>query len=290
MGRNPLLWFVLALLVSVGVALDSGDVAARGKKSSKKKAEKAEEKVEEVKPVWPSPLDPGLFDQVFRELPFGKERPHVLEILRQRLEEQLRPVLRATLDPRERDTLKAKMVKTFDEIRDSYAVFDGSEKGYAVSVVAGEFLPYAEEAVVKYAYSDNAAYLFFSGDKLWKLFVCTETTRDFGSLLVTLSSHYGDPQEIVHEDEEKTIPVTAAWRDTTFELRAVRPEGIFVCSRLVWTFLPSVTEVEGRRANAQPPGEGEGSAESMLEKVLSDPGGEDPDVIDKIINRKKKDE
>ena len=278
---------VLALVLGLVMAMSVDDVAARSKRGKKGKKEKVvEEKPPE--PVWPSPLDPGSFDPVFQELPFGQERGAFEITLKERFDAQLLPLLRATLDARERDILKAKVEKTFEDVVKSFTLLDGGEKGYGVSVVAGAFVSKAGESVYKYAYSDNSAYFFSSDNKLWKIFICTEAATAYSSLLVKLATKYGDPLEMSHEDEEKTIPVAAVWRDTTFELRALPPEGIFVCSRLIWTYLPSVPAVEERRRTAQSEVKGDGSADAFLMQVTGDDKQQNPDVMDSILKKKKK--
>ncbi len=278
-GRFALLIGILALGLAVGVG---GTAWAK----SKKKA--VEEKpVEPPKPVWPSPLDPGLFDSVFKELPFGKERGTFLDALKALFEEQLKPVLRATLDPRERDILKGKMDKTFEDVKNSYVEFAGKGSSYAVSVISGEFAESAGEALYKYVWSNNAAYFFFSGNVLWKLFICSQTEADYPGLLVKLATRYGDPLEIQYRDEEKTQPMRAVWRDTTFELVVEPPEGIFVCSRLRWEFLPARAAVEQMRKTASDKGAGGTATDDILKDIQEDNTGNDPNVLDKIIEKKK---
>ena len=284
------LWLVpLVSVVALGLLLIHDDAGpyARGKKK-KAKAKKEEVKVEDLKPVWPSPLDPGLLDAVFKELPFGKSTAEFLTALEERFAEQLKPVLRATLDSRERDGLKAKMAKALDEVKASFLEFKGQTTGYSVSVVGEEFKQNTGEALFKYAYSDNSAYFFLSGSKLWKLVVCTEAEADFASLLVKLATTYGDPTEILHEDEEKTVPVTAGWRDTTFELRTMRPQGIFTCSRLVWTYLPMLEEVEKARAVVVKVDDNGSGGTNFLDQITGDSGEDDSDVLYKLFDKKNK--
>lgn len=287
MHRTSLMVSFLALLLSTVLLSTAGDVLARSKKG--KKSQKVEEPAPPPEPVWPSPLDPGAFDSVFKELPFGKARSEFESTLRARFETQILPILRATLNATERDALKAKMEKAYEDVLKSYRLLDGTEKSYSVSVVAREFSSRSGESVYKYAYSDNSAYFFLSGDELFKLFICTESSTDYATLLVELATRYGDPQKIIHKDEEKTIPVAAYWRDTTFELRALPPEGIFVCSRLIWTYLPSQPAVEERRANAGKEVGKDGSADAFLQQVTGDGDGENSDVMDSILKGKKKD-
>ena len=281
--KLALLGTVTSLALLLGFAADAG-----GKKGKKKKKEEETKKEEPVEPVWPSPLDPGRIDPVFKELPFGHPYEKFLTEFRVRLGEQLKPVLRAPLDARERDALKDKMDKTFEEFEKSLVEFTGQQSGYAVSVVSEEYKNNAGESLAKYAYSGNTAYFFFSGKTLWKLYICSESASDFSELLVGLATIFGDPAEVVFEDEEeKTNPLLATWRDTTFELTAAPPQGIYVCSRLKWTYLPENEAVAKRRAGTEGGEEKVDESEAFLQQVM---GGEDKkndDVLDKILEDKK---
>lgn len=279
----------LALLgTTASLVLLLGFAVHAGGKKGKKKEDGEAKKEEPAEPVWPSPLDPGRVDPVFKELPFGKPYEKFLTEFRTRLGEQLRPVLRATLDARERDALKDKMDKTFEEFEKSLVEFTGQQSGYAVSVVSEEYKNNAGESLAKYAYSGNTAYFFFSGKILWKLCICSESASDFSELLVSLATIFGDPTEVVFEDEEeKTNPLLATWRDSWFELTAAPPQGIYICSRLKWTFLPEKEAVAKRRAGTEGGEEKVDPAEAMLQQVMGGEDNKNEDVLDKILEDKK---
>ena len=292
--RNHLnLSLALTLFLAAVFALSAWNTLdAKGKKGKKKKGDKGkqEEKAEEVKPVepvWPSPLDPGLVDPVFKELPFNQDSDKLLAGFAQRLTEQLQPVLRATMNPSERDDLNAKLKKTVDSFSKSLIEFTGQQTGYAVSVVGDEFAPHAAESLYKYAYNENTAYFFLTGNTFWKLFICSETMADYPALLERLKQAYGEPLEITWKDEEKTEAIAALWKDTTFELRAMPPKGIFVCSRLVWTYLPLLDTVAQRRAATATGPIEDTSGDSIIDQITSDTGENNDDVIDKILKKKK---
>lgn len=283
--RIPLLALFSSLLV-LSAATIEGPANAREEKKKKARKKQPAPPVE-VKPVWPSPLDPGALDSIFKELPFGKERTVFTALLQQHLEAQLKPVLRATLDPYERDQLREKLEKTFREIEESYVQFAGQETGYAVSVIEGEYCDNAGEGLMKYSYGDDTAYFFFSGGALWKLFICTQQTPNFTDLLAKLMSLYGDPRKVVYGDKEKTKVVEATWEDTTFRLTAAAPRGIFVCSRLSWTYLPMIPVVEELRKAAASQGKLT-EAEQILLEVTKEPEKDQSDVVDRILKMKRK--
>jgi len=277
---GPVRW-ILVLVVAAAVALP---LAAKDKKG--KKAKEPEKPVP-VEPVWPSPLDPGKIDPVFKELPFNQPQEKFAMEFRSRLQEQLKPVLRATPDPVERDALNSKMLKAIQEVDDSYTEFVGQQTGYSVSVVSDEYQDMAGESLYKYAYAENTAYFLFSGKVLWKMFICSESNRDFPALLIALSGIFGDPKDVQFEDEEKTKPVFASWRDTTFELAIEPPKGIFTCSRLKWTYVPLIETVSQRRTAAAT-AQGTGSLEdSVLKQVTEDEDADSGDIVDKILEKKK---
>jgi len=278
-------WTTLLLAFLLALVAGGAPADAKGKKG--KKPAKEEPAPVEVKPVWPSPLDPGLLDPMFKELPFGKERSVFVTSLQIHFEEQLKPVLRATLDARERDVLKGKMDKAFLDVENSYVEFVGQKTGYAVSVVEGEFRDNAGEGLMKYPYGDDTAYFFFSGGAFWKMILCTQQTPDFPSLLVKLATLYGDPKTLVHSDKEKTIPVEATWEDTTFRVVASAPKGIFVCSRLSWTYLPQLPAVEQLRTAAAASQGKPNEADQILLQVTQEPEKDESDVLDRILKKKK---
>jgi len=278
-SRGILRW--LAALLCLCLAMS---VAAKGKKGKK---EKAPEKPAPVEPVWPSPLDPGKIDPVFKELPFNDSQEKFVFVFRSRLADQLKPVLRATLDARERDVLNAKMDKTMEDVEKSYTEFIGQQTGYSVSVVSDEYQDKAGESLYKYAYSENTAYVFFSGKTLWKMQICSESNRDIASLLVALASLYGDPKDVQFEDEEKTKPVLAMWKDTTFELTVAPPRGIYSCSRLTWTYLPLKETVDQRRGAAAA-AQGTGSpGDSIIDQVTEEGPKDKEDPVDKLLKKKQ---
>ena len=272
---------VLLFVLAVGLALPLAAKDKKGKKS------KEPEKPVAVEPVWPSPLDPGKIDPVFKELPFNQAQEKFAIEFRARLTEQLKPVLRATPDPVERDALNAKMAKLLQEVEDSYTEFVGQQTGYSVSVVSDEYQDMAGESLYKYSYAENTAYFVFTGKLLWKMFICSESNRDFASLLISLSGIYGEPKEVQFEDEEKTRPIVALWSDTTFELSVSPPKGIFTCSRLMWTYAPLNETVAQRRAAAASATSGGTTGDSVLDSVTGDETGDSGDIVDRILKKRK---
>ncbi|GEM_PF-4190159 len=262
MSRKWPLFFVLS--VSVLALSSQGDAKPKKGSSPKEEAPKV------IEPVWPSPLDPGAMDSVFTELPFGKGHDEVLAVLAERLEEQLKPVLKVTGNARERDSMKEGLRRSIDEVRASYAEFKGQQTPYAVSVVADEYRDNVGEALMRYAYVSNHAYFFFSGGKLWKLLLCLEDG--------TLAQHvakglerYGQAADVFWADEAKTLPLRSAWKDTTFEVSFEPPDDIFTCNRLVWVFLPEKEAVMKTREEAKSTKGGSSSADDLLKQIMAPP-------------------
>lgn len=282
----------LTLVLSAFLVVFGSDATEAGGKKGKKKDKdaKAEEKATEptpLEPVWPSPLDPGLFDPVFKELPFKQPEEQLRGAFAIRLNQQLQPVLRATINPSERDSLNRKLKATIEGFEKSRIAFTGQQTGYAVSVVADEFAQEAGEALYKYAYNENTAYFFMTDQTFWKVLICSETYADYPSLFETLKTTYGEPANVVYRDEEKTQPIEASWKDTTFELRTRAPEGIFVCSRLSWTYVPLVETVTQRRGPITVDNGADASGDALIDQITSGSGENDDDVIDQILKKKK---
>jgi len=281
------LWYLLPLLVSLvwSVSAAEGGSDARKKKRKAPPAEVVPETPPE--PVWPSPLDPGKLDPVFLEYPFGGPLAEVLTLLERRIMEQLRPLLQATNDPSDRDRIKKHVEERFAAVPQSLEHFHGQETGYAVSMIAGEFQHGTGESLVKYHYSNSVAYFFFMEDRFWKLFLCLDEEGGFPALMEDLIRLYGEPQETHTAPKNRKIR-EATWQDSTFELSVMAPGGLFVCSRVIWEFLPEARRVEARRKEVEAQrGESKGAA-SLLESVTTDTPPPPAEKPKKQQPRKKK--
>jgi len=255
-------------------------------KTGKKPQKKGTEEEAKVEPAWPSPLDPGKFDMVYTLLPFGKDRSQFMSILTQRFQQQLQPVLKATLDPHQRDILRTQMEKDLGVVEKSWRQFDGKDSGYSISVIAKEFFLNAGEAVLKYMYGSNAAYFLFSGNNLRELFLCVEPSTDFNAMLERLGKAYKTPAKVTYKDPEtKAEVIEAKWRDTTFELTARPKSGIFKCNRLSWVYLPSEEGVKVRREAAKTLTKPDSSSSDILNQVMQDPGDDVDNILDSVLKK-----
>lgn len=286
MFRNWMSGSARALVLLVSLCLTNPAAAADEKKVGDA-AEAAEAKVEG--PVWPSPLDPGKFDLIYTLLPFGKDRAEFFEVLRQRFEQQLLPVLKATLEPHQRDVLKAQMERDFAAVEKTWTEFSGQDTGYSVSVIADEFHQNADEAVLKYMYGENAAYFLFSGGGLWQLHLCVEANTPFDAIAKRLTELYEMPAtELSWENpDDKEGLIGATWRDTTFEMTARAARGLFRCNTIRWIYLPAQDGVKVRRDAAVTLNKGDSTAQDLLDQVTGENGsGDVDDVLDKVLDKK----
>ncbi len=276
---------VLFLLVALTLAFPA--TAGDDKAPKKGTDAAAEEAAQEL--IWPSPLDPGKFDLIYTILPFGKDQVEFFQVLRQRFEQQLLPVLKATLEPHQRDVLKAQMERDFSAVEKTWTEFAGQDTGYAVSVIAKEFRQNADEAVVKYMYGENAAYFLFSGGELWQIHLCVEPDTAFDALAKRLKELYEQPPtELAWENpDDKEGLIGATWRDTTFEMTAQAPHGLFRCNTIRWIYLPAQAGVKVRRDAAVTLHTGDTRADDLLKQVTGENGNGDVDnVLDKVLENK----
>ena len=274
-----------ALVLVIALAL-APPASAQDKKKADAPKDPAE--VAAAEPAWPSPLDPGKFDLTYTLLPFGKDKAEFFVVLRQRFEQQLLPVLKATLNPHQRDVLKAQMDRDLAAVEKTWTAFTGQDTGYGVSVIAKEIRHNASEAVVKYMYGENAAYFLFSGAALWQLHLCVEANTPFDELAKRLAEVYEQaPDTLAYENpEEKAGLISATWRDTTFEIIAMAPRGLFRCNTIRWVYLPAEEGIKTRR-DAAAVLENNGSyVDDLLKQVTQDPGGDVDDVLDKVLKDK----
>ncbi|MFH1529242.1 MAG: hypothetical protein ABIK09_00760 [Pseudomonadota bacterium] len=248
----------------------------------------AEAEVTVAEPVWPSPLDPGKYDQIYALLPFGKDRGEFFTVLRQRFEQLLRPVLKATLEPHQRDVLKAQLDRDFDAVEKTWTEFSGQDTGYTVSVIADEFRQNASEAVVKYMYGENAAYFLFTGGDLWQVQLCVEPQTPFDALVKRLEGLYEQPPAELAWDnpDDKEGLLGATWRDTIFELTVRAPRGLFRCNTIRWVYLPAQDGITIRRDAAVALHKGDSTAQDLLNQVTGEGGGDVDNVLDKVLDNK----
>ena len=288
MSRSWSLRGARAIVLLVTLSLAAPIAAKDDKKGEGDRSVVVEEKLAE--PVWPSPLDPGKFDLIYTLLPFGKDRAGFFLVLRQRFEQQLLPVLKATLEPHQRDVLKAQMERDFDAVEQTWTEFTGQDTGYTVSVIADEFRQSAGEAVVKYMYGENAAYFLFSGGGLWQLHLCVESQTPFDALVKRLTELYEQaPLELSWENpDDKEGLIGATWRDTTFELTARAPRGLFRCNSVRWIYLPAQDGIAVRRDASVTLRKGDSTAEDLLKQVTGENGtGNMDNVLDTVLHNPK---
>jgi hypothetical protein len=270
------------LLLAVALGLGSPlALAAEGKKKAPRKVQpKASPKEEPL--VWPSPLDPGQFDPFLTELPFGKSKEDFQPVLEARVAEQAAPLMRATLDPVERDALKERMEKTASNILATWTEFTGQDSGYRISVIADDFKSNASEGVLRHLEGTSSSYFLFSGGKLWKLVVCSEDEGTFPELQARLVKLYGKPRQV----EEKRGVTQAQWQDGAFGVTASSPSGMLRCNQLRWVYRPMETEVEKLRQGAAGDGRGFGTEEAV-NKVTSETDEDVDDVVDRMLRQKQ---
>jgi len=243
--------------------------------------------VEATQPAKVSSLDIGQIDRVFREMPFGEGGATLLSVLRERFLEQLKPVLRATLDAAERDNLHVKMEQAFTGLKDSFHEFKGGETGFAVSVIADEFVQNVGEAIYKYDYGDSVAYFFFSNNRLWKVYLCLQPDQPFVDFVRFLVEKYGEPKEVTWQDEEKSVPAKLVWEDDTFKLRAMPPVDIFVCNRMIWEFKPLLPQVTAARKAVEKDQDPTFGSQFLLNSVTGVDEEDDSNVVDDVIRQRK---
>lgn len=262
----------------VVLALAACPLNAKPKKG--KPVKPAKEVVEEA--VWPSPLDPGKLDAKYQELSFGKDRDAFLALFEQKLKDEGAPLLKATLDPVERDRLKAQMEKSTGAVKDSWTEFKNQDSGYKISIIAKDFKNFADEGVIRHIYGRSTAYFMFSGGKLWKLALCLGDGEAFQDLVKRLIGFYGNPREI---KEAENGQAQAIWSDGTFQVIAEPPPGILRCNQLRFIFKPMLKEVETRRAEAEAGNKGV-DPDSDMKKVTSESGEEVDDILDRMLKKK----
>lgn len=152
-------------------------------------------------------------------LPFDGDLDTALVWVRQRLDAVYGPRIKAALDTRERSRLRHAMADELRTLRDGLVSFDGSRTGYEVSIVAGEFVPGAEEQILLYREGQIDHYLFFSHGKLWKYARPLAAREPFPQRLATFLADQGEATEQTLGESDEDGVTAARWQGRRHILR-----------------------------------------------------------------------
>lgn len=267
--------FMALFISSIGMA--------RPPKAAPEKA--AVEEPAPAAPTWPSPLDPGLYVPVFRELPFNDGR-ELLKVLGERFAERLKPQLKATVEANDRDQLKRDMEASLKGIQDSWTEFKDQNTGYEVSMIGGEFARNAGEGVYKYISGRDTTYFLLSQGELWLMLHCVVPEGGFPALMEKLIKLYGQPKVTdTTMIRGETLIERLLWEDGSFELSVYPARGIYSCNRMKWVYKPRMGLVLSRRPATSSGDENRDLGQEALDKVSTPKEGENVDnIVDQILN------
>ena len=162
-----------------------------------------------------------LIDPALNTLPWEAALDETLVWVRKRLEVVYGPRLKKALDTRERSALRHELADEVRTLRRALVEFDGRRTGFEVSIVAGEFVPGAEEAVLHFREGSVDHYFFFTHGKLWKYARPMAAREPFPQRLGKFQSDQGEPSSLTERAgaEEGDEPVSARWRGRRLLLR-----------------------------------------------------------------------
>ncbi len=162
-----------------------------------------------------------LIDPAISTLPWEGDLEKTLVWVRKRLEVVYGPRLKKALDTRERSALRHELADEVRALRQGLVAFDGGRTGFEVSIVAGEFVPGAEEALLLFREGSVDHYFFFTHGKMWKYARPMAAREPFAQRLGAFTSDQGQPTALTERAgaEEGDDPVSARWQGRRLVLR-----------------------------------------------------------------------
>ena len=110
-------------------------------------------------------------------------------------------------DPTKQDRVRKEMAAEVERVKTKVIKFDGKKTGYDVSIVDQEFLHDTSESMLVAKEELNTRYFFFTGDRLYKMFLAFDkemlqgkSFRDFGQLM---QARFGKAREVNVEEKTK---------------------------------------------------------------------------------------
>lgn len=272
-----------ATLVAVGlsVVLPPGDVDAQRRRRRGTQSTQRTPRVRASAEIAPA----------LEGVEWGWSRQRTLRYLRERINEEYRPLIREAPGAIEEDNMRAEMGRAVRRIMDSYFEFNGRVSGHDSNNLRGEFTHNNQEAMMMRRMPDKDEYFFFIQNRLWKVYkqfraeaVAGASFEDYGAQMV---ERFGPSS--IHEGQ--LYPEIGRetrwyeWRNATTRLRFIDNGSTFA---LVFEDLATVANLATLRPNAPRQRD---APHPLVDAVTADPDAEvqDPhaDVADHISGSRR---
>jgi hypothetical protein len=193
------------------------------------------------------------------------------------------------MDPAKSDSVRNQIRAEKDKVKKSLVKFDGQKGGWDVSIIDAEFVQNNGESMLYYKEPKSTRYFFFSGEKLFKMFVAFDkdvvagkSFQEFGELM---QQKYGKAQAIyrdvtVRGSKNKVLDYFQ-WRSAEGDgLRLVdRSKFYDVYCLVIYDQSVQERQAEVRKANAE-----KAPKHSFVDSVIDDKPS-DRDENDNVIDR-----
>jgi hypothetical protein len=180
----------------------------------------------------------------------------------------------------------------FSAVEKTYVRFSGERTGYESSLIANDFVPNDDEAVLRVDDSEAQRYYFFRNDRLWKILVAysSNVSRNtpFPEFLDQVQGKYGRPANVEWVTPKGGVKAihAAHWDDPTTRLVAEDRTEFFgtYCMKFL-SLSEGVALEESRKASGtarKSSAMDDPSVASALSEITADTGASHDDVVDRL--------
>lgn len=282
----------LASTAALATALACGPAFAGPKKGAK--AAPAPASAAPAAPSAPAgPQEKQGISHVLGFLDWGASSQDVLASLKKEVDNRYAEQLKDLRDPLEIDKALRRKSVEFAAIEKTLVQFSGQRTGYESSLIGGDFVPGAEESMIRIDDQEAQRYFFFKNDRLWKVLVAYSSSvsrsTPFPDFVKQVQDKYGRPIDVEWSAPKagaKTM-VRASWEDPITRLVVEDRTEFFgtYCMKFLDKAVGVPLENE-RLANApaKPKMETDPSVDAALTEITSGGGGDDA-VVDRLTGR-----
>jgi hypothetical protein len=224
------------------------------------------------------------------EMSWGLSRDELQQKLIAKVKERFRPLVAKARDAVEEDNYRQKASTEIKRIRDSFVEFRGTQTGWDVSFLRGEFTHGNDESMLVMRDENSQNFYFFFGGKLWKWYKAFDAevfpAGDFSSFAGAVQRRFGTAKD----GRGELSPGTGErhwleWQDDKTRLRAVDQTDFYGFYCLVFEDKATVANLSRLRTNTQDTGK---HTHSLIEAVTgpaSDHPDDSPDIADRITGK-----
>ena len=224
-------------------------------------------------------------------LDWGANSADVVATIKKEIDTRYAEVLRELRDPLEIDKTLRRKADEYGRIEKTFVQFTGQRTGYESSLIAADFLPNNDEAMLRVDDADAQRYYFFKNDRLWKVVVAYSSTvsrqTPFPEFVKQVQDKYGRAiaaEWTTPKGGAKTLHAST-WEDTL--TRVVVEDRTEFFGTYCMKFLDKAVGVpldQEREKNqpSKPQVENDASVDSVLNEITTQSGPSDDGIVDRL--------